>query len=564
VLFSGGLRLSLLPPALGDAPVVHNCCEVTRLCYAEPMNIVEILERHAGERPQAPAIVERDWFGRDRVTTFGGLHSAVARAATLLWQSGLRPGDAVLVFQPMTAELYVALIAIFRLNLIAMFLDPSAGRDHMERCCSLQPPKALIATTRAHWLRLWSPALQRIPIKFNIGSCPVPGARRWGSYAALAPHPEVLPCEPDSPALLTFTSGSTGQPKAALRTHGFLLAQHRALEQSLELRPGEIDLTTLPIFLLANLGSGVTSVIPDADLRYPGAVDPRRVVVQIQKHQTLSSTASPAFFERLARHCLANGVTLPSFRKLFTGGAPVFPRLLDQMQTMSPQAAVVSVYGSTEAEPMSHVARHEMTPGDRDATLGGGGLLVGRPVPGLQLRVVRDQWGTPLGPYSQADLAATCVAAGQPGEIVVSGGHVLSGYLHGRGDEETKFRVDGVPWHRTGDAGRLDDQGRLWLLGRCSARIKDEHGVLYPFAVEAAAYADPRIKRAAVVGKTGRRMLVLEPYEKHAPPDLAGLARRLNWAHVADYRFRDRIPVDKRHNAKVDYPALQQLLQRGE
>ncbi len=524
------------------------------------MNIVEVLARHAIDRPRAPAIVERTWFGRSRHITFGGLHDAAARGASLLWRSGLRPGDAVLVFHPMAAELYVTLVAMFRLNLVAMFLDPSAGREHVERCCELHPPKALLASTKAHLLRLRSPALRRIPIKFTVGPLPVPGARRWSGYARLRAHDKILKAESATPALLTFTSGSTGQPKAALRTHGFLLAQHRALEQNLGLRPCEVDLTTLPIFLLANLGSGVTSVIPDADLRYPGAIDPARVVAQIQTHQPLSSTASPAFFERLARHCLARKITLPSFRKLFTGGAPVFPRLLDQMREVAPNADVVSVYGSTEAEPMCHAARHEMSPADLDASLSGGGLLVGRAVPGLQLRVVRDQWGRPLGPFTANEFAATRQPDGEAGEVVVSGEHVLPGYLHGQGDEETKFRVDGVVWHRTGDAGRIDEAGRLWLLGRCSARIDDEHGRLYPFAAEVAAYTDPQVKRTALVALGRRRVLVLEFYERQANPDLGPLKERLAWAHVAEYRVCDRIPVDKRHNAKVDYPALRRLL----
>src|SRR5207302_6344683 len=111
----------------------------------------------------------------------------------------------------------------------------------------------------------------------------------------------------------------------------------------------------LPIVLLANLGSGVTSLVPDADLRYPGSVEPGPVVAQMLAHRAASSVASPAFFECLARYCNERGVRLPHARKLFTGGAPVFPRLLEQMQEMAPNADVVAVYGSTEAEPIAHV-----------------------------------------------------------------------------------------------------------------------------------------------------------------------------------------------------------------
>src|SRR5207244_2750528 len=134
------------------------------------------------------------------------------------------------------------------------------------------PPRALIAGTKAHLLRLWSPALRRIPVKFVIG-LPVPGAIRWSRLARTPPHAEIAACTPDTPALLTFTSGSTGAPRAAVRSHGFLLAQHRVLSDCLGLVPGDIDLTTLPIVLLANLASRVTSVLPDADLRRPGAID---------------------------------------------------------------------------------------------------------------------------------------------------------------------------------------------------------------------------------------------------------------------------------------------------
>src|SRR5262249_4573411 len=150
-------------------------------------------------------------------------------------------------------------------------------------------------------LRLFSPAVRRIPVKFVVGWW-LPGAVPWSRADRLPPREEIHPCPPETPALLTFTSGSTGQPKAAVRTHGFLLAQHRVLEKSLRLAPGEIDLTTMPIVLLANLASGVTSLIPDADLRFPGAINPAPVIGQVQAHGPVSSVASPAFFECLVNH----------------------------------------------------------------------------------------------------------------------------------------------------------------------------------------------------------------------------------------------------------------------
>src|SRR5262249_36410595 len=117
------------------------------------MNLAHALLDQVRQRPDATAIID-PWRGRSRLTTFAQLDESAARAARLLTERGLRPGDAVLVFHPMSAELYVALLAIFRLRLVAMFLDPGAGREHIQRCCALHPPRALIASPKAHLLRL--------------------------------------------------------------------------------------------------------------------------------------------------------------------------------------------------------------------------------------------------------------------------------------------------------------------------------------------------------------------------------------------------------------------------
>jgi acyl-CoA synthetase (AMP-forming)/AMP-acid ligase II len=524
-----------------------------------PINLAVLLQQQA--RPTAPAIIDC-LHGRDRVTSFGELQQQVTRAAALLWREGLRPGDAVLVFQPMSLELYVALIALFRLGLVATFIDPSAGLEHIERCCSLFPPKAFIGSPKAHLLSLLSPALRRIPRRFAIGAH-LPGAIPWSRADGMEPREEIFQAGPETPALLTFTSGSTGQPKAALRTHGFLLTQHRVLERHFGGQAGEINLTTMPIFVLANLASGVTSLIAAGNLRKPGSIDAGPVVEQIERYHPTRAVASPAFWERIIDYCREQQRPLPQLRTLYVGGAPVFPRLLDGLQEIAPQAEIVAVYGSTEAEPIAHVARSELSATDLAGMSEGRGLLAGMPEPELEVRILREQWGTALRPYSAQAFAADCRPIGVPGEIVVSGEHVLPGYVHGRGDEETKFRVEETIWHRTGDMGYFDAQGRLWLLGRCAARIKDEHGTLYPFTVECAVSAHPAIKRAAAAGVNGRRILALE-LRKHAPSfSNEALSRAIAWADLDAIQVYRRLPVDKRHNAKIDYPALNRLLARS-
>lgn len=526
------------------------------------MNIAEVLRNRVEVQPETIALIDVT-RGRSRCLTLAELQQAAGRVAMLLYQSGLRRGDTVLVFHPMSAELYIVLTAIFRMGLVAMFLDPSAGREHIKRGCELRPPRAMIASAKAHLLRVLAPALQRIPVKFSIGPA-VPGAISLGRAKRLSCLETMQPCTPDSPALVTFTSGSGGKPKMALRTHGFLLAQHHALERSLELSAGEVDLATQPIFVLANLASGVTSLIADADLRHPDSIDPARIVTQIQAHQATRSAASPAFYERLAEYCVEHETILPSLAKIYTGGGPVYPDLLEQLQRIAPQATITAVYGSTEAEPMACIAHHEIGPEDIAGTLAGRGLLAGRPVPIIQLRILKKQWGRPVGPYTPTGFDAACQPAGEAGEIVVSGEHVLSGYMDGCGDEENKFNVADVRWHRTGDAGYLDDRGRLWLLGRCAAHIEDSHGTLYPFSVEHAAQQHDCVRRAAAVSIRGERVLAIETRNgRLSKSRLAQLLETLEFANLRKVHVLKRMPVDKRHNSKIDYPALSSLLEKN-
>ncbi len=513
------------------------------------MNLVDLVLAQARTRPQFPAII-----AGTRTLTFAELSDGSARAAALFRGAGLVPGDAVLVFVPMGIELYILLAGLWRAGLVALVVDPSAGRVHLARSVARMPPKGFVGTAMAQLLRLSVGELRRIPHAWSTGFpwfC-----RRWSAIAHTTPDERVESLSDDHPALVTFTSGSTGEPKGAVRTHGFLRAQHAAVARSLDHQAGAMDLSTLPIFALANLASGQTVLIPNADVRRPGAIDPGPVLAQIAARRPRSAVASPAFFERLADGCDAGAGSIAALQAIFTGGAPVFPQLLERLQRLAPQAQVVAVYGSTEAEPIAEIAYCDMDAADLAAQRGGKGLLAGPVVTGIDLAILADQWGKPRSAMTAAELASARLSAGAAGEITVAGDHVLGGYLGGAGDAETKFRVDGRTWHRTGDAGYLDERGRLWLLGRCGARISDARGTLYPFAVETAARTVTGIRRAALVGLNGQRILALE---STAPDAMAELRTALAWAQLDRFVIMP-IPLDRRHNAKVDYPALLKAL----
>lgn len=523
------------------------------------MNLTALLQERARTHPEQVALVDAQ-HGRDRAVTFAGLSQRVEAGAYALHEMGLRRGQVVLVFHPVSIELYEFLLAAFHSGIRVMLADPSAGKEFLSLCCQRLRPDAFFGSWKAQCLRMAVPALRRIDMAIVSGPW-FPGAMRWRADRASLPIVEV----PDGePALITFTSGSTGLPKAAVRTHGFLLAQHRELSQSLDFEDGEIDLITLPVFVLANLASGLTSVLAATDLAQPGKPDAVAIRRQCMRWNVTRCTASPAFFEGL----LGAPDAMPAFRKIFTGGAPVFPDLLRRLRAALPDAVIHSVYGSTEAEPIAHFSADDADAETDNITRRGGGLCAGVPVPAIQLKVIADRWGEPLGPMDEAELSRMEIPAGQAGEIVVAGDHVLGGYLDGIGDDETKIHVDGGVWHRTGDAGWIDAAGRLWLLGRCAAKLPNfaaplgipEKALRYPFAIECALREKfPGIRTAAIEWHGRRLLVVAKQLDSEEIDAIQEAARGLGILEVV---CLDALPMDRRHNAKIDYPALRGILER--
>jgi acyl-CoA synthetase (AMP-forming)/AMP-acid ligase II len=368
---------------------------------------------------------------------------------------------------------------------------------------------------------------------------------------------------PEGPALITLTTGSTGHPKAAPRSLAVLWAQHRALAAYRALDDDDVDLPALPVLVLSNLAQGIPSVLPDFDPRRPAEIDPAAIYRQILAEGVTTSSGSPAFYDRLAAWCERTGRRLP-LRKVFTGGAPVLPPLARRLRA-AVAGEVHAVYGSTEAEPIAGIEAAALLDAATGAAAEPGGVCVGPPVPEAAVRLVRPSDG-PLA-VDGGGWAALEVPEGEVGEVVVAGDHVLTGYLdHPEADRAHKIRDGERTWHRTGDAARMDADGRLWLMGRLSERVRRAGRVWWSLAAEMRALEVAGVSHAAYLGvpdpALGERAVICVETRASAlgPAARDGLVAAVAPAPVDALRVLRHIRRDPRHASKTDTQALRAQL----
>ncbi len=525
------------------------------------MNIVKIIQEHAQNIPNKKAIIEIK-SGKENSITFEELEIKSSKLANLFKNSGLKAGDSILLFLPMSIDLYIILVAIFRLKLTAIFIDPYAGVNYIERCCKLYSPKALITSSKVILFSLFLKSIRQISIKFSIG-LRLPNIINLKSYHKLKDYSEIKTTESQTPALITFTSGSTDLPKVIVRSHDFLLNQHKILLKTLCLYKSDKVLISLPIFVLSHLGSGITSILPAANIVKPASINARPIIRQIIKNKASVLILSPAMLEKLIAYCESKNIKLDSIKQVFTGGAPVFPKLLARSKNKMLNSEIIAVYGSSEAEPIAHITYDEISEKDIQFMKNGKGLLVGKPIEDIDLKIIPNSYDKPLGPFTEDQLEKFALANNHYGEIIVQGKHVLTGYLNDNGNEETKIKVDNKIWHRTGDAGYLDKQNRLWLLGRSSAVIKKTNIVLYPFQIECALSWNSKIQRSALILYQDKIVLLLQIFNKLEKEAIKNeVITALPDIKIDLIHFIDKIPVDKRHNSKTDYKSLRKIINK--
>ena len=473
------------------------------------MNLLAAFQQRVAAHPDRVALIDP----RARAWTYEALDLRGQALAAQFRRKGLRRGDRVLLALGVDADLYAALAALWRLGAVAVLPEPALGLAGIRRALELTQPRAALLDGIYRVLPWIVPQLRRLDLQLRL---------RAGED--LDDACVDLPAE--APALISFTTGSTGAPKAIVRSHGFMRAQDAAVAPLIGTGGAlEIDLVGFPVFVVANLGQGIASVLPDWPARRLDKASPARIARLIERHGVTRLLLNPELVSRIADHGIPASVST-----VFTGGGPVFPDLLRKVRGCRPDLSFVAVYGSTEAEPIAEIAAQHISPADYLAMAEGKGLLAGPPVKGAQVRIVDD-------------------------EIQVSGNHVVQGYLDPSRDSESKVRgPDGTLWHRTGDAGYFDGLGRLWLLGRVGGRV----GHIWPFAVEAAARSWPGVRRAALAGAADAPVLAIEGNRL----EFSQWRERAQALGIASVVWLRAIPMDKRHGSKVDTASLATLIAR--
>lgn len=548
------------PPPMPAAPW-------TRDEQPERLNVASWLPARAAERPFQRALIQPEGYNRlgKRLyshLTYVQLDTLCDAYAHGLVNHGVTRGQRVLMLVSQGMELIALTFALFKIGAVPVMIDPGMGREPFLACVAEAAPEAMIGIPRGHFARkVFGKAFR------SVERAVITERRWWAGAPALADLAdfeagrfECADTARDELAAILFTSGSTGIPKGVHYTHGIFDGQVRAIGQMYGIEPGEIEVPAFPLFSLFSIALGMSCVIPDMDPTKPAEVNPANIVEAILDHGATTAFGSPAVWERVAPFCLERGIQLPTLRRILTAGAPVNPALMEKYRDILPEhVALHTPYGATECLPVATISSREVLGETSAKTRQGEGLCVGRPVDGMTVRIIGitddaiDSWGD-----------AEQLPAGEVGEICVTGPVATRAYDNKpehtrRAKIPDPTRGEGAFWHRMGDVGYLDEQGRLWYCGRKAHRVETAEGTMFSIMCEAIFNVHPAIFRTALVGVgprgQQRPVILVEPYPDQARPsadEILAIAREHEITRpIEDVIFHDGFPVDRRHNAKI-------------
>jgi len=488
----------------------------------------------------------------------------------VLHSAGIRKGTRTVVMVRPGLDFFAIVFALFRIGAVLVAVDPGMGVKNLKQCLAEAEPEAFIGNRKAHLGRIlfgWA----RSTVRTRISTEPVfvPGIVHLQKL--LAKESSSIPTggqealEQDIAAIL-FTSGSTGVPKGVVYTHANFLAQVEALRTLYDIKPGEVDLATFPLFALYAPALGMTSIIPDMDFTRPGMVDPAKIFDAIHTYNATTMFGSPALLDRVGRQGTKDNIRLPTLKRVLSAGAPVAPAIIERYsKLLNDEAEIHTPYGATESLPVSSIGSKEVLQQTRHATAAGKGICVGRPVADIKLAIIQITDESVLSWDENLQLGKFAV-----GEIVVRGPQVTSGYYN-RAEATALAKIyssNGEIYHRMGDSGYIDDIGRLWFCGRNAHRVIYNGQTYYSICCEGVFNVHEKVMRTALIGLNRQDVTIpalcveLEPDHQQAETavlknELLALGARYEHTRVIQHIFfHSGFPVDIRHNAKIDREAL--------
>ncbi|BBM59708.1 AMP-binding enzyme [Leptotrichia hongkongensis] len=487
--------------------------------------------------------------------TFTQIDTKSDEICSYLTQKGFKKRNKIVVFVPIGIEFYLILTAIFKMGLQAVFIDPYAGIEHINKCCEMISPDGIIGSGKILLKGFFLKGIRKIGKKIN--------------YIKMMEHSEKLSIyeknknqkkiqnekiDGSTPALISFTSGSTGFPKIIMRTHEFLLGQHNVLEKNLKFEKETAVYSSFPIFLLSHMATGTTTFIPDLNWRKPVESNFGNIVKQITENNIQNIILPPAIFENIVKFCKDEKIMLENVQKVYTGGAPVFYSLMKKIKDVFANAKIIALYGASEAEPISVLNFEYITEEDIENMKNGDGLLAGKIVNEIELKIEElektSEKNKILKDNNVEDFSAL------KGEILVKGENVVNGYLNVEKKPNEK-------WHRTGDMGYINKKGQLILLGRVKGRIQIEENIYYPFTVETAFSFCKNLKKSVLTSKNNKLYLFAERnpgFKGNLSEDseIKELKEKFGIFKIIEIE----IPMDKRHNSKTDYKRLEEIVEK--
>jgi long-chain acyl-CoA synthetase len=454
----------------------------------------ELFERAVRERPGDPAFLYFD-------TAIGVREAAEwahALAAALRGELGLAPGDRVAVMLQNVPQLPIAIHAVWRCGAVVSTVNPMNKERELRHQLTDSGARLVVCLESLHPVveaAREGTAVEHVVTVSELDmldeapaalagherfECPgaIPFARLLETPPGDAPAVEV---ELDSPALLTYTSGTTGVPKGAINTHRAVVHNAEAMTAWGGLGPGDVTVAMAPLFhitgLVCHVATARASMTP---LLLLYRFEPGEILRLIERWRGSFVIGPLTAFVAMLDHPSFGERDLSSLTKVASGGAPVHAAVVERWERLT-GAYMHNTYGLTETAAPSHmVPRGRRSPVDPES----GALSIGLPIADTDSRVVRVEDGAEAEP-------------GEQGEILTRGPGVSPGYWE-RPQESAEAIEDG--WLHTGDVGKRDADGWFYLVDRIKDMINVSGYKVWPREVEDVLYQHPAVAEAAVVG----------------------------------------------------------------